>query len=68
MVSVEQKIIGYLSEGNKKALNLLYEHYSASLYGVILKVTNNDYKASTSNNVGKKKAEALSNATFLLTF
>jgi len=42
MSSIEQKIITYLSQGNKKALNLLYEHYSASLYGVILKVTKNE--------------------------
>ena len=40
-MSIEQKIISYLTEGNKLALNLLYEHYSGSLYGVILKVTNN---------------------------
>lgn len=41
-MNTEQKIISYLAEGNKRALNLLYEHYSASLYGVILKVTNNE--------------------------
>ncbi len=41
-MDIEQKIISYLSEGNKKALNLLYEYYSGSLYGVILKVTNNE--------------------------
>jgi RNA polymerase sigma factor (sigma-70 family) len=41
-LDIEQKIISYLSEGNKKALNLLYEYYSGSLYGVILKVTNNE--------------------------
>ena len=39
-MSIEQKIISYLGQGNKMALNLLYEHYSASLFGVILKVTN----------------------------
>jgi RNA polymerase sigma-70 factor (ECF subfamily) len=42
MINLEQKIIDYLAQGNKQALNLLYEHYSGSLYGVILKVTNNE--------------------------
>lgn len=38
----EQKIIDYLEKGNKRALDLLYEHYSNSLYGVILKITINE--------------------------
>ena len=38
----EQKIIDFLQKGDKRALNLLYEHYSNSLYGVILKVTINE--------------------------
>lgn len=38
----EQKIIDYLEKGNKRALDLLYEHYSNSLYGVILKITVNE--------------------------
>ncbi|WP_299115189.1 sigma-70 family RNA polymerase sigma factor [uncultured Winogradskyella sp.] len=38
----EQKIIAYLKKGDKRALNLLYENYSASLYGVILKITINE--------------------------
>ena len=42
MTTIEQKIISYLEQGNKKALDLLYEHYSGSLYGVILKVTTNE--------------------------
>lgn len=42
MINIEQKIISYLEQGNKKALNLLYEYYSGSLYGVILKVTGNE--------------------------
>lgn len=38
----EQKIIDYLQKGDKRALNLLYENYSNSLYGVILKITVNE--------------------------
>jgi len=38
----EQKIIEYLQKGDKRALNLLYENYSNSLYGVILKITVNE--------------------------
>ncbi|OZV69153.1 RNA polymerase sigma factor [Winogradskyella aurantia] len=38
----EQKIIDYLEKGDKRALDLLYEHYSNSLYGVILKITVNE--------------------------
>lgn len=41
-MDIEQKIISYLDQGNKKALNLLYDYYSGSLYGIILKVTNNE--------------------------
>lgn len=40
--SVEQQIITLLEKGDQRALNLLYENYSDSLYGVILKVTNNE--------------------------
>ncbi|MEH6537885.1 MAG: RNA polymerase sigma factor [Psychroserpens sp.] len=40
--SVEQQIVDLLAKGNKKALNLLYENYADSLYGVILKVTINE--------------------------
>ncbi len=40
--TIEQKIIALLNRGDKYALNLLYEHYSDSLYGVILKVTANE--------------------------
>ena len=42
MINIEQKIVSYLEQGNRKALNLPYEHYSGSLYGVILKVTSNE--------------------------
>ncbi|NNE30919.1 MAG: sigma-70 family RNA polymerase sigma factor [Winogradskyella sp.] len=38
----EQKIIDLLQKGDKRALNLLYEYYSDSLYGVILKITINE--------------------------
>jgi RNA polymerase sigma-70 factor (ECF subfamily) len=40
--SLEQQIVELLANGDKKALNLLYENYSDSLYGVILKVTINE--------------------------
>lgn len=38
----EQKIIDFLKERDKRALDLLYENYSNSLYGVILKITINE--------------------------
>lgn len=38
----EQKIINLLQKGDKRALTLLYENYSNSLYGVILKITLNE--------------------------
>ena len=38
----EQKIINFLEKEDKRALNLLYENYSNSLYGVILKITINE--------------------------
>ncbi len=40
--SLEQNIVNLLEIGDKKALNLLYENYSDSLYGVILKITKNE--------------------------
>ncbi|MCD2260261.1 RNA polymerase sigma factor [Psychroserpens luteolus] len=40
--SIEQQIVELLAKGDKKALNLLYENYADSLYGVILKVTTNE--------------------------
>jgi len=40
--SLEQNIVQLLEKGDKAALNLLYENYADSLYGVILKVTNNE--------------------------
>lgn len=41
-LTLEDKIVTLLGEGDKLALNLLYEHYSDSLYGSILKVTRNE--------------------------
>ena len=40
--SIEQQIVILLEKGDKAAINLLYEFYANSLYGVILKVTNNE--------------------------
>ncbi|MGM5469654.1 RNA polymerase sigma factor [Flavobacteriaceae bacterium LMO-SS05] len=40
--SLEQNIVELLKKGDTNALNLLYENYADSLYGVILKVTNNE--------------------------
>ncbi len=39
---IEQKIINLLQKGDKRALSLLYEYYSNSLYGVIVKITINE--------------------------
>lgn len=39
---IEQKIIDLLQKRDQRALNLLYENYSNSLYGVILKITINE--------------------------
>lgn len=39
---LEKNIIQLLKEGDKKALNLLYENYSNSLFGVALKITNDE--------------------------
>jgi len=36
--SIEQDIIALLKNGDKKAISLLYEHYSGALLGVIKKV------------------------------
>ena len=40
--SLEKHIVELLEKGDKAAINLLYENYSDSLYGVILKITNNE--------------------------
>lgn len=39
---LEQQIVRLLAKGDKKAISLLYDNYSDSLYGVILKVTINE--------------------------
>ncbi len=39
--NLEDQITQLLKEGDQQALNLLYEHYSAALFGSIIKVTNN---------------------------
>ena len=40
--SLEQKIVQLLEKGDSTAINLLYENYADSLYGVILKVINDE--------------------------
>lgn len=40
--NIEQRIIQLLKRKDQYALNLLYENYSSSLYGVILKVTKHE--------------------------
>lgn len=40
--TIEQRIIQLLQRKDQYALNLLYENYSDSLYGAILKVTRNE--------------------------
>ncbi|WP_299227196.1 RNA polymerase sigma factor [uncultured Psychroserpens sp.] len=39
---LEKRIVELLANGDKQAINLLYENYADSLYGVILKVTINE--------------------------
>ena len=41
-ISLEQHIVQLLEKGDTTAINLLYENYADSLYGVILKVTKNE--------------------------
>ncbi|HNQ27845.1 MAG TPA: RNA polymerase sigma factor [Aquaticitalea sp.] len=41
-ISLEQHIVKLLEKGDKAAISLLYENYADSLYGVILKITNNE--------------------------
>ncbi len=40
-LTTEQQIILLLQKEDQQAINLLYENYSNSLFGVILKITNN---------------------------
>ena len=43
--SIEKEIIHLLKNGDKKAIKLLYESYSDSLYGVIKKIISDDETA-----------------------
>lgn len=43
--SLEQNIVQLLEKGDTSAINLLYQNYSDSLYGVILKITNDEEMA-----------------------
>ena len=36
--AIEKEIVSLLERGDKKAINLLYEYYADSLYGVIQKI------------------------------
>ena len=40
--SIEEQIVKLLEQGDRAAINLLYENYADSLYGVILKITRNE--------------------------
>lgn len=40
--TIETQIVQFLEKGDQKALDLLYENYGNSLYGVILKVVGNE--------------------------
>lgn len=40
--AIEKEIVSLLENGNKKAINLLYENYADSLYGVIQKVISDE--------------------------
>jgi len=39
---IEMEIVGLLQKGDKKAITLLYENYADALFGVILKVLNDE--------------------------
>jgi RNA polymerase sigma-70 factor (ECF subfamily) len=43
---VEKQIVQFFKEGNVKAMDLLYDHYSEALYGVILRIVQNDELAA----------------------
>lgn len=42
ITSIEKNIVNLLKNGDKKAINLLYENYADALYGVIKKVISDD--------------------------
>ena len=39
---IENEIVSLLKNGDKKAINLLYEYYADAIYGVILKVISDE--------------------------
>jgi RNA polymerase sigma-70 factor (ECF subfamily) len=43
--AIEKEIVDLLENEDKKAISLLYEYYSDSLYGVILKIVTDEYIA-----------------------
>jgi len=43
--AIEKEIVDLLKNEDKKAISLLYEYYSDSLYGVILKIVTDEYIA-----------------------
>lgn len=42
VTEIEKEIVGLLQNGNKKAINLLYEYYADALYGVIQKIISDE--------------------------
>ena len=42
VTAIEKEIVGLLEIGDKKAINLLYEYYADSLYGVIQKIISDE--------------------------
>ena len=45
VTKLEQEIVSLLKKGDKRAISIIYENYSSALYGVILKITNNEAMA-----------------------
>jgi len=43
---VEKQIVHFFEEGNIKAMDLLYDHYSDALFGVILRIVQNEELAA----------------------
>ena len=46
MAPVEKEILRLFEEGNVKAMNLLYDHYSDALYGIVLRMVGDEALAS----------------------
>lgn len=42
LTQIEEKIVALLSRGDQRAIELLYEHYADTLFGVVMKITKND--------------------------